>query len=822
MRRVWSRRGRSALAALGAAAGAALLATVLAAALTVSDRSLARGVAGLPGPERQVAAVWGGVPLQEPRGGFSGLDRVARKELTPVSDGHPPPSRSSARRGSTAPTSTSPPATTSRTGSSSSGRLPRTCTPSRCEVVQLAGGWAAPLHVRASRRRLAHLACAVRLPGRSETASAVIARAERWHRPAAPPFLLAEGVAEAAALRATRLRLSELSAGSSRWDGRRSSVERQRPRSEVSAARAALGTASPAFTVEAPEQNLQASSQPGRRTSAACSCSAARRRAPPRLHHPRGLGPRRDAEASRRRLTWLGASRAQIGAAVGAEATAITAAGAAVGWFAGIGPAVLVAELRLARRRRRRAFRPLRRWPRSRSRARSRRGSDPAGVGVGASRSTRSAPPDDARLRRDCRCRRRGGRIRAGRNRRGQPRGKSGTRSDPPPPSGLVVFIAAVVAARALGFLPRLLERAGRGGPLSVRLAALSLARNPGRAAIAVAFLVVSLGLALFAAVYRSTLTQGQRDQAAYAVPRRDRRRGHREARPRQPGGVRHVPALRPRSAGDPPGRERPGRRRLHTACAPRQVHGDHRRVALELLGGRGPSSRRIAPTAPVGLRSVPLPPGRLTLPLTANGLVRVRAAIETPDGGFQFVPVPGPQPGGRLLGLSFDLEDTAWSGRRSPAKARIRSGRSPSDCGRRAWTGSRSRSTSRHGRAPAYGRRRVPLGSPPLPRHVRPATPLPAQAAAGREGRARRRVTGDRCGSGPSSLLPVDVEGTPVLTRIVGTANRFPSIDGDFVVAERGTLATAMNADRPGTAVTNEIWLGRSPRWPRPSTSST
>ena len=34
----------------------------------------------------------------------------------------------------------------------------------------------------------------------NETASAVIARAERWHRPAAPPFLLAEGVAEAAAL----------------------------------------------------------------------------------------------------------------------------------------------------------------------------------------------------------------------------------------------------------------------------------------------------------------------------------------------------------------------------------------------------------------------------------------------------------------------------------------------------------------------------------------------------------------------------------------------------------------------------------------------
>ena len=61
---------------------------------------------------------------------------------------------------------------------------------------------------------------------------------------------------------------------------------------------------------------------------------------------------------------------------------------------------------------------------------------------------------------------------------------------------GLVVFIAAVLAARAVGFVSRLLERAGRGGPLPLRLAALSLARNPGRAAIAVSFLVVSLGLA--------------------------------------------------------------------------------------------------------------------------------------------------------------------------------------------------------------------------------------------------------------------------------------------------------------------------------------
>ena len=48
----------------------------------------------------------------------------------------------------------------------------------------------------------------------------------------------------------------------------------------------------------------------------------------------------------------------------------------------------------------------------------------------------------------------------------------------------------------------------------------LSLARNPGYAVLTTAFLVVSFGLALFAESYRATLSQGERDQAAFAVPR--------------------------------------------------------------------------------------------------------------------------------------------------------------------------------------------------------------------------------------------------------------------------------------------------------------
>ena len=52
-----------------------------------------------------------------------------------------------------------------------------------------------------------------------------------------------------------------------------------------------------------------------------------------------------------------------------------------------------------------------------------------------------------------------------------------------------------------------------------MRLASLSLARNPGYAVVATAFLVVSFGLALFAESYRATLARGERDQASHRVP---------------------------------------------------------------------------------------------------------------------------------------------------------------------------------------------------------------------------------------------------------------------------------------------------------------
>ena len=83
----------------------------------------------------------------------------------------------------------------------------------------------------------------------------------------------------------------------------------------------------------------------------------------------------------------------------------------------------------------------------------------------------------------------------------------------------LVTFAAAVLVGRALRPALRLAERLSRGRSLGLRLASLSLSRNPGYAVVATAFLVVSFGLALFAESYRATLARGERDQAAHRVP---------------------------------------------------------------------------------------------------------------------------------------------------------------------------------------------------------------------------------------------------------------------------------------------------------------
>ena len=83
----------------------------------------------------------------------------------------------------------------------------------------------------------------------------------------------------------------------------------------------------------------------------------------------------------------------------------------------------------------------------------------------------------------------------------------------------LVALATGVALARLIGPVTRLAERAGRGASAAPRLALLALARGRGRTSATAAFLAVSTGLAVFAAVYGATLSEGDRQQAAFRVP---------------------------------------------------------------------------------------------------------------------------------------------------------------------------------------------------------------------------------------------------------------------------------------------------------------
>ena len=61
---------------------------------------------------------------------------------------------------------------------------------------------------------------------------------------------------------------------------------------------------------------------------------------------------------------------------------------------------------------------------------------------------------------------------------------------------------------------------------------------------------------------------------------------------------------------------------------------------------------------------------------------------------------------------------------------------------------------------------------------------------------------------AGPRGIIPLEIEGEQVAARIVGTVDRFPSVIGDAVVADRETAATVLDTRSGGLGTTDELWL--------------
>ena len=833
--------GRYLLVVLGIAVAAAVLAGVDGAGLAAGDRSLGRAVASIDPVDRGVRVDWSGIPSQDAPS-YGALDSEAQRALARLPGGRAARVlffRESEIGG--ALTDFAAIDDVGRWARVSSGRLPRPCTPARCEVLQLAGAGPLPHLSGLNIVRVGRGAITSRFPFgpliSSSSQRSILTSSARYHQPAQPPFLLANGVAR---LASTRLLADFQRTYSWLLPLTRSSVHPWSADAfvaQTAQAQSDLNAGGQGFLLAAPAEQV---------AQAAATARAGQRR----LLLLGGAGAalllgfvvlaaaagRREAQATARRLGWLGGSRWQLLLLDGTEAAAVAVLGVALGWAAGTalaagaahrlgdgasavldhsalsggaaGLAVLLAAgaalvLVLARRSPDLAFGGV-----------SFTVVDALALGalvaivLGALRGETDASA-----------------LAQG--------GGTGVFLLLLP--GLVVFVAAVAAARLLYPTLRLLERLARSASLPVRLAATSLARSPGRAAIVVTFLVASFALALFASAYRSTLAQGQDDEAAYAVPR--------DALARE-----SLDNLVPVLAAAPPS----AYRRLGNAAPVLRLSGDVSGLTtsqgLTLLGippailpglggwrgdfsslSRPELARRIA-AGPSAMRGVRLPPKAraLELPAAVRGTpLDVKATVMSSRGLFTTLDLgtargsttlraalPPALRGSLLVRLSFlragglPIGTNAGLGAQPLTEGTLRLGPFRADGHALAtdyaeWTGGQgvraAGSTVRYLLTPDTGvaigvfRPRQPTDGRSIPAVVSPAL----ADAAGRDG-----------------LLPVTVEGEPLLLRVAGVASRFPTVQGDLVVADRTAVSTAMNTAAPGTGVTNEMWIdtrGRS-----------
>lgn len=816
---------RLALVAVGIVAGAAVIAAVLGGRLVMQDRALTQAESRLTPAEKTVQVAWFGAY----GGTWRSLDRVVAPRIARVT-GQPPARAMLYREASVAGPLVNVRAADdlARWVKLSSGRLPRTCAPARCEVVRLQGTGPVPSApgirlVEVGRGTLrADTPFAGFVEPASQSGNDQVARAVRYHTPQPSPVVLAEGV-EAT----SRLPALETFFRSYGWfvpvrpgDVHPWAVDRFRRRVETVGA--SIVARSDRFQVTAPTEQLA--------TAAASSHAAARRLL--LLGGESGAlllaftvlaaaALRRDAEDARRRLTWFGARRWQVELFTFAEAAVVGVVATATGWVVGAGAAAFVAA---------RAGSP---GGEVVTNALLSRSGLLTALGVAAAATlllyaTVRAPavqlgrlavtPLDAAALGAVAV------VAVGYTRGSvdapQLAHGGGTGSFLLLVPALVAFAASVLAARVLAPALRALGRAARRGPIALRLAAASLARNPGHAAIAATFLVASLGLALFAVAYRGTLLRGQADEAAYAVPAsfvlsEDLAQLIPVLHAAPPSGYPIPPTSVLRLTGNVP------------SSAPFTFLGIPA-ITVAHVGGwradfasfsRGELARRLA-SSDQSLRTTELPAGRtLTIPAWTHGDdVSLRAIFRSPLGDYESV-LLGETHGARITTLHARLPfahaalarielgpvnsgrttANAGTGLQPTARGTLFFG-VPREDGLRLgnlfarWTGVGG--VTDDGNSLSYTLTTDATGTfrprQPTDGHALRVLVTPAIAAA----------------AGDNGLLPIAIEGEQVQARIVGVVRRFPSIVGDAVVADRETAATVLDTRSPGLGTTDELWL--------------
>lgn len=828
---------RLVLVAIGVVAGAAVLAAVLAGRLVMQDRALALATAQLAPGDREVQVVWSGAVDR-----FSTLDATVSPKVQAVT-GRQPAAAMLFREASIQGRLVNLRAANDlgRYVRLVSGRLPSVCVPSHCEVLRLKGKGPIP---STKALHLIEVGRAVLKPDAPfgpfvlpTPPTEQVARAVRYHTPQPSPVVIANGVAglsETSELQTFYRSYGwfvPLGRGDVHpWDVNAFMGKVQRLTAEIE-------SSSDEFQVLAPTGALV--------TAAASSRAAARR-----LLLLGGEGGalllaftilaaaalRRDVTDARRRLTWFGARRWQVELHTLAESCALAVVGTAAGWVVGGGVAAFVASragsptgdvvrhallsttgLVAAAAVAATAGLLLYATVRAPAAQLGRSGLTP--LDVAAAGAVAVVLVGWARGSVDAQ----------------QLAGGNGTSAFLLLVPALIVFAAAVVAARLLAPALRALGRTGRRGPISLRLAAASLARNPGHAAIAATFLVASLGLALFAVAYRSTLLHGQQDEAAFAEPASyvltedlSQLVPVLHGAPEQSLPSRPTPVVR--LSGNVPSGTTFGFLALPGRSLP-VVHGwrpDFADASLASLG------TRLTPR-PAALRQLALPAGRrFTLPVAATGDdIGIRAFFRSRLGDYVAVSLGHTRANRRvvlhgripfrhatLAELELDilnngrLTTNAGTGIQPSAKGELTFGvprvnGTPVSGGFTRWTGNGG-----VGGSPAE------LGYVLTP--DRTGTYRPTQPT---DGRPLPVLVTPKIAAiaGPRGIIPLDIEGESVPARVVGVVQRFPSIVGDAVVADLDQAGTRLDTLSPGLGTTNELWLNstRAPRVPQVSVQS-
>ena len=849
--RLGRRAERVALVTLGLAAAAAMLGAVLAGTTAAQDRDVGRKIGALPADVRALRVNWFSVGGQAAP--YATLDAHVRDELAGVVDTRPAATslyRESQLGG--AYLGLGAVDDLGRWVRLRSGRLPHRCTPERCEVLVIRRGGRIPnapgLRLvpvgEGDLRSSALFGDAV--PAIDLRQSQFVQKISHYHRPAPPPLVLANGVAGLDA--SPRLQRAYRSYG---WvvpldHGTVRSWSARDVATRIEHARSVLQAEAFGFAVTAPVDELRAaadaSSVAGRRLLLLGGEAVALLLAFAVLVAAR---LRRDVDAMRERLASGGVRRWQIGLTVVTESAALAVFGTLLGWIVGAAVAAIVARragepvgallshavlsgrgiatglllvvvatavLAVAL-----TIRPL-----------SLGGFALSALDVAALGAAAAVAVALARGAADA------GALLEG----------NGTGIVLLLLPALVGFVAAVVAARLLPAALRGLERIVPKGALSFRLAALALVRRPGYAAVAVGFVVVSIGLALFAETYRWTLVRGQQDQAAFAVPadvivRENLSQLITVRSAVTPDVLRSLgPGVRPQEvtrqtasiqgAGDVTGIAVVGldSRALHRIDGWRSDFASRSPAELGTL---------IEPHRSVALNGAPLPreATRLVLPVQVTGTeIGVDAEVERPDGSFgRFgmgrvhgsglqrlaTVIPPNARGGRLVAFRFDpppklQERGADAG--APAVGSVFLGRPLAITPGGAvpatdyadWTG-----TVGVGRLTTGGGVRFGLTlTNEFDTYLRPRQPT--------DGLRIPAVASPRMAeiAGPDRILGVDVAGQPLFFRVAAVARRFPGTESadtrDFIVADRDTLDTALNASAPGAGFPTELWLDVTP----------